>query len=125
MHVTLSARRESQAREVARFANVAIGSWPPGAGTWDVLVNATPVGTTPHVEESPVPDDFAFDGYLVYDLVYNPPRTRLLRDAARSGCHTLGGLEMLVAQAQAQFEWWTGERPDAEVMRAAALERLE
>ncbi len=96
----------------------------PVRGSWDLLVNATPVGTAPGVDDSPLPDDFAFDGHLVYDLVYNPPRTRLLRDAAAAGCRILGGLEMLVAQAQAQFEWWTGQRPDADVMRAAALERL-
>ncbi len=125
MQVTLSARREEQAREVAALANASVGSWPPGPGSWDLLVNATPVGTAPRTNDSPLPSDFPFDGHLVYDLVYNPPRTRLLADAARQGCRTLGGLEMLVAQAQAQFEWWTGVRPDADVMRAAALQRLD
>ena len=65
------------------------------------------------------------DGALVYDLVYNPPVTRLLGDAAAAGCDTIGGLEMLVAQAQTQQVFWTGRRPDAAVMRAAALSRLE
>jgi 3-dehydroquinate dehydratase/shikimate dehydrogenase len=125
MQVTVSARRDAQAREVAAFAQATTGSWPPAPGSWDLLVNTTPVGTAPGLDDSPVPDDFSFDGHLVYDLVYNPPRTRLLGDAAQSGCRTLGGLEMLVAQAQAQFEWWTGQRPDADVMRAAALRRLE
>ncbi len=58
----------------------------------------------------------------MYDLVYNPPVTRLLRDAAAAGCQTIGGLEMLVAQAQEQFQWWTDVRPPAGVMREAALE---
>jgi 3-dehydroquinate dehydratase/shikimate dehydrogenase len=124
MRVTLSARRDAQAREVAAFTGASVGSWPPAPASWDLLVNATPIGTAPAVDESPVPDGFTFDGELVYDLVYNPSRTRLLNDAARAGCRTIGGLEMLVAQAQAQFEWWTGERPDADVMRAAAVERL-
>jgi 3-dehydroquinate dehydratase/shikimate dehydrogenase len=124
MQVTLSARREAQAREVAGFAQASVGSWPPSRGSWDLLVNATPVGTAPGVDDSPLPDDFVFDGHLVYDLVYNPPRTRLLRDAAEAGCRILGGLEMLIGQAQAQFEWWTGQRPDPDLMRAAALERL-
>jgi shikimate 5-dehydrogenase len=57
-------------------------------------------------------------------LIYNPPATRLLRDAAAAGCQTIGGLEMLVAQAGAQFEWWTGSKPQAGVMKAAALARL-
>ena len=61
---------------------------------------------------------------MVYDLVYNPPQTRFLEQAARAGCRTIGGLDMLVAQAQAQFEWWTGGRPADRVMREAALARL-
>jgi shikimate 5-dehydrogenase len=63
-------------------------------------------------------------GRFVYDLVYNPPVTRLLREAEAAGCETLNGLEMLVAQAQAQFEWWTSRRPDGATMRAAAERRL-
>ncbi len=66
----------------------------------------------------------ALTGRTVYDLIYNPRDTRLLRDARRAGCDTIGGLDMLVAQAQDQFEWWTGTRPAADVMRAAALARL-
>jgi shikimate 5-dehydrogenase len=56
--------------------------------------------------------------------VYNPPVTALLRDADRAGCTTIGGLEMLVAQAEAQVRFWTGSLPEAGVMRAAAAERL-
>ena len=63
-------------------------------------------------------------GGTVYDLVYNPPVTRLLADAERAGCRTIGGLAMLVAQAQEQFRWWTGERPPAGVMRKAAVDAL-
>ena len=99
------------------------GVWPPDAGTWDLLVNATPVGTAPRVEETPWPNA-RFDGRLVYDLVYNPRETRLLREAAVAGCDTLGGLEMLVAQAQQQFHLWTGRVPDAALMRAAAEREL-
>jgi 3-dehydroquinate dehydratase/shikimate dehydrogenase len=126
MHVTVSARRREQAQAVAGLTDATVGAWPPTPGSWDLLVNTTPVGTGKSGEhDSPLPSDFAFDGHLVYDLVYNPPQTRLLRDASRNGCRTLGGLEMLVAQAQAQFEWWTGRRPSARVMRAAAIEQLD
>ncbi len=89
---------------------------------WDLLVNCTPVGMHPNVDETPVPAADLSTGRVVYDLIYNPPATRLLRDAAAAGCETIGGLDMLVAQAQEQFEWWTGTRPSADVMRAAALE---
>jgi shikimate 5-dehydrogenase len=60
----------------------------------------------------------------VYDLVYNPLETLLLRDARAAGCRTLGGLDMLVAQAQRQFEWWTGTRAPERAMREAAVEAL-
>ena len=124
VRVTLCARRSEQARSIAALTSAAIGEWPPAAGTWDLLVNATPVGTAPGEHESPLPPGHALDGQLVYDLVYNPPRTRLLRDAAQAGCRTIGGLDMLVAQAQAQFEWWTEQRPADRVMRDAAVARL-
>ena len=104
-----------------RCASVA--DWPPPAGSWDLLVNATPVGTIPALDETPLPDG-PFTGELVYDLVYNPPETRLLRDARAAGCHTIGGLDMLVAQAERQFEWWTGHPPAPGVMRDAALRTL-
>jgi len=122
--VTLAARRKDQAQAVAALTGAAIAQWPPDPSSWDLLVNATPVGTAPS-DASPLPDNYLFhDGGLVYDLVYNPPLTKLLTAAARAGCRTIGGLDMLVAQAQAQFEWWTGGRPADRVMRDAALARL-
>lgn len=121
--VAVHARRADQAAAVASELDVQAGPWPPTPGSWDLLVNATPVGTAPASDETPWPDA-VFDGRLVYDLVYNPPVTRLLREAGAAGCATLGGLEMLVAQARRQFEWWTGLSPRAEVMRAAAVRRL-
>jgi shikimate dehydrogenase len=122
--VTLSARRSEQAQSIAALTAATIGEWPPTRGSWDVLVNTTPVGTAPHGEQAPLPADFPLDGELVYDLIYNPAQTRLLRDAESAGCRTIGGLDMLVAQAQAQFEWWTGLRPGDRVMREAAMARL-
>lgn len=124
VHVTLCARRPEQAREIAVLTSAAIAEWPPAPGSWDLLVNATPVGTAPDTGRSPLPAGHSFDGEVVYDLVYNPPQTRLLRDAAAAGCRTIGGLDMLVAQAQAQFEWWTDQRPADRVMRDAAAARL-
>jgi shikimate 5-dehydrogenase len=101
-----------------------VAGWPPAAGTWDVLVNATPVGTWPDIHATPLPEG-PFTGSLVYDLVYNPPETQLLADARAAGCETLGGLEMLVAQAARQFEWWTGHKAPAHVMHEAAREALQ
>jgi shikimate 5-dehydrogenase len=77
----------------------------------------------PSADATPLAADM-LTGRIVYDLVYNPINTRLLREAAAAGCETIGGLEMLVAQAREQFQWWTGIRPAAGVMREAALRRL-
>jgi 3-dehydroquinate dehydratase/shikimate dehydrogenase len=122
--VTIAARRRSQADNVCRLTGATAGAWPPPSGSWDVLVNATPAGTYPDVDAMPIAGPLPPDG-LVYDLVYNPPRTRLMAEAAHAGCRVIGGLDMLVAQAQTQFEWWTGTRPAAGAMREAALKRLD
>ena len=122
-NVTLYARRAAQAEEAARSIGARGAALPPPAGTWDVLVNATPVGTHPHADASPLPG-LALHGRLVYDLVYNPARTRLLADAAAAGCDTLGGLPMLVEQARRQSAWWTGRELPAAVFRSAAEARL-
>jgi 3-dehydroquinate dehydratase/shikimate dehydrogenase len=121
--VRVHARDRARAHAVAGLASGQVGEWPPRSGEWDLLVNCTPVGMHPRVDETPVPAG-ALPGGVVYDLVYNPIETRLLREAAAGGCRTFGGLDMLVGQAQEQFEWWTGARPPGAVMRNAALARL-
>ena len=123
--VRVCARRMDQARLVSRSVGAEVGELPPAADSWDLLVNTTPVGTYPNGGESPLPDD-AFDGGLVYDLVYNPKVTKLLAQASNAGCDTIGGLEMLVAQAREQFVWWTGVQvPEAVFDHAAKLELLK
>jgi shikimate dehydrogenase len=125
--VSVHARRPEAAQALADRAQVTAGPWPVPRGSWDLLVNTTPVGTHPDVDRSPVDAadlPVGLDGALVYDLVYNPRPTRLLRDAATAGCRTLDGLDMLVAQAIRQFAWWTGVTPEARVLREAAERRL-
>jgi 3-dehydroquinate dehydratase / shikimate dehydrogenase len=121
--VTVHARDVQRAMDVAMRVGAKAGAWPPARGQWDLLVNCTPVGMYPHAEESPMPAD-DLTGRTVYDLVYNPAMTRLLREARRAGCEIIGGLDMLVGQAREQFEWWTGVRPSAAVMREAAVKKL-
>jgi 3-dehydroquinate dehydratase/shikimate dehydrogenase len=122
--VTVVARRAEAAAALAADLGVRSAPMPPEPGSWDVLVNATSAGMHPRVDETPWPDA-RFDGALVYDLVYNPRETRLLREASSAGCATLDGLAMLVAQAERQFEFWTGDRPAPGVMRRAAEARLD
>ncbi|MDA1093285.1 MAG: type I 3-dehydroquinate dehydratase [Acidobacteria bacterium] len=122
--VTVCARRTEQAVPVAALRGARVGAFPPPAGSWDLLVNTTPTGTAPRVADSPVPGALLVGGRTVYDLVYNPRRTRLLQDAAAAGCRTIGGLDMLVAQAVRQFEWWFGTRPSSDLFMTAALAAL-
>jgi len=121
--VRVHARDRARAAQVAMIVSGDAGPWPPEPGSWDLLVNCTPIGMHPDPDRTPVEAD-ALTGRLVYDLVYNPKTTRLLREAKAAGCQTIGGLEMLVAQAHEQFQWWTDVRPPAGVMRAAAERRL-
>ena len=121
--VTVHARRREQAEDVTVSLGAELGAWPVPGGSWDVLVNCTPLGGPTLRHESPLPGG-PFTGRLVYDLTYGPGDSALLRDARQAGCATLDGLPMLIAQAERQFEWWTGQKPAAGVMRAAAERRL-
>ena len=120
--VTISARRPEQAQQVADAAGATTGEFPPPPGSWDLLVNATPAGS---VAQAGIPvDPESLTGGVVYDLVYAPERTELLDAATRRGCRTIGGLEMLVAQAERQFELWTGQRPAVGLFRQSAERAL-
>jgi 3-dehydroquinate dehydratase/shikimate dehydrogenase len=118
-HVTVHARHSEQARTLAASLGVDAGAWPPVARSWDVLVNCTPLGSASAPDASPLPGG-PFDGRFVYDLTYRRGVSPLLLEARRAGLSTLDGSPMLVAQAERQFEWWTGRRPASGVMRAAA-----
>ena len=118
--VTVCARRPEAAREVADLAGGTIGALPPAAGSWDVLINSTSWDGD-MAAHSPVPRA-TLDGRLVYELLYVPPVTKLMADASAAGCTTIGGLEMLVAQAEEQFEIWTGQKPPAGLFQKAAAQ---
>jgi shikimate dehydrogenase len=120
--VTVYGRNRGKAKDVAMLAGGTPAAFPVPPKSWDLLVNTTPIGMFPNVHETPF--EGGFDGRIVYDLVYNPMETRLLKEAAAAGCETLGGLDMLVAQAEDQSEWWLGRRPPAGLMRQAALGSL-
>jgi shikimate dehydrogenase len=113
-------RRAAQVAQAVGCASAALSSLP--SCEWDLLVNATPVGDQSAPEESLVPAALLRNGEIVLDMVYDPLETRLLREARAAGLGTVDGLEMLVAQAAAQFELWTGKEAPLETMRMAALE---
>jgi shikimate dehydrogenase len=93
-------------------------------GEADVLVNTTRVGMIPDVNQTPVPSGLLRPDMAVFDIVYNPVKTRLLADAEAAGAQTIGGLEMLVWQGALAFTLWTGQAAPVDLMRKVALKAL-
>jgi len=92
----------------------------------DLLVNATPIGMYPHQnDDPPVQENWLRGRMWVYDLVYRPVETRLLRAARGRGCWAVSGIEMLVRQGALSFRLWTGREPPLAAMREAVLAELQ
>ena len=90
----------------------------------DVLVNATSVGMIPNTAGTPVPLKLLRPGLVVFDIVYNPTATRLLREANQAGAKTAGGLNMLAWQGALAFEMWTGQKAPVDLMKQEATKFL-
>ncbi len=91
----------------------------------DIVINATSIGLGDPQGRVPLDTSTLTPSMAVADVIFNPPQTRLLRDAAAVGCTTLDGLGMLVNQGVIGFQIWTGVDPDPAVMREALEEYLE
>jgi 3-dehydroquinate dehydratase/shikimate dehydrogenase len=129
--VTVLARRPEQGADVARATGCASSGFdalgPLGALAepgWDVLVNATPVGSGAVPGRCPVPVAALRRSSVVFDMVYEPRETPLVAAARAAGCVVIEGVEMLVAQAVGQFEAWTGLPAPVDAMTEAALAAL-
>lgn len=89
-----------------------------------ILINTTSVGMLPDVQDTPVPASALRKGMIVFDAVYNPPETRLLREAKAAGCVCISGVEWFVRQAALQCQLWTGRPAPHMAMEKVLLERL-
>ncbi len=123
-NVTLAARRIEQAQQLAEsFTNYQLlitnlSNFP--LSTFHLLVNTTPLGMTPNTETSPLPENAVLSKHtFIYDLVYNPRETKLVRDARAQGLSATTGLGMLIEQAALAFEIWTGANADRTAMQKA------
>jgi 3-dehydroquinate dehydratase/shikimate dehydrogenase len=90
----------------------------------DLLVNGTSVGMSPHIEDMPVPEAVLRPSMAVFDTVYNPLETRLLKVARARGCPVVDGLAMFVGQAMVQFNLFTGQAGDPDLMRDVVMTQL-
>jgi shikimate dehydrogenase len=128
--VTILARNPAKAAALAddlrRDASVAIGAGDLALGlsqhldSHDIVIHGTPIGMHGHDEgRSPVPQKLLRPRHVVFDMVYRPRLTPLLKEAAEVGCRTIPGSDMLLQQAVIQFETWTGVPAPVDPMRRA------
>jgi shikimate dehydrogenase len=92
---------------------------------FDIVVNATPVGMMPEVDRMPLPPKLLEPHMVVMDMVYNPLKTRFLKEAESIGCTIVDGLSMFVHQGAVQFELWTSQKAPVDTMRKVVLEELQ
>jgi shikimate dehydrogenase len=132
--VTIAARRHTQAMLLSeKFHNPNLHTAPWEAVTnysflkiFSLLVNTTPVGMSPDIDQSPLGDDVALPAsMLVYDLIYNPQKTRLMQIAEKNNTTAINGLGMLLHQAVLSFEIWTGIKVSVEKMQNVLNKKLE
>jgi shikimate dehydrogenase len=124
--VRLFARRVEQAQALARALQVAapchnLADLATASYRWErepvLIVNTTPLGMAPDVDASPWPEHRPLPAHaFVYDLVYNPTETKLMRQARAAGCRSTNGLGTLVRQGAHAFRLWTGQEADLNVM---------
>ena len=91
----------------------------------NILVNTTSVGMSPNTNETPIPARLLESDLVVFDIVYNPVKTKLLTEAESAGAKAISGLEMLVWQGALAFEMWTGLTAPLEIMRKATIRALK
>ncbi|MBP6210718.1 MAG: shikimate dehydrogenase [Anaerolineales bacterium] len=119
-NVTLAARRIEQAQQLSQSFgkyDLQLSTFDLQPATFNLIVNTTPVGMTPHPDHSPLPENLSLPANaFVYDLVYNPRETKLVREARAQGLNASTGLGMLIEQAILAFEKWTGRIPPRDVL---------
>src|SRR3989344_4475417 len=92
---------------------------------FDVIINATTIGMTPNINESLIKKSQLNENQIVFDLIYSPPETKLLKEAKEAGCKTINGFRMLVLQAAKQFELWHKKPAPIELMQKILNEIFE
>jgi 3-dehydroquinate dehydratase/shikimate dehydrogenase len=116
--VMIASRTAERADELANKFHVRSTAWSlRHAVKPDLLVNCTPVGMHPNLDESPFDQMYLKAGMVVFDTIYNPEQTLLIKQARENACEVITGVEMFVGQAAHQFRLFTGEEAPAEMMR--------
>ncbi|MEM1601775.1 MAG: shikimate dehydrogenase [Candidatus Bathyarchaeia archaeon] len=111
-------------QDAVRFGRLDYGHLELELRDADIVINATSIGMKPSDGETPISRELLHSNLTVFDIVYEPLETRLLREARQVGAKTIDGLSMLIHQGAASFEIWTGMKAPIEVMRKAALKKI-
>jgi 3-dehydroquinate dehydratase/shikimate dehydrogenase len=124
-HLQITNRHDDRATALAEQVGCRTVSWAVRASTWaQVLINCTPVGMHPDVDDTPMPPAGLKEGMVVFDTVYHPENTMLLKLARERGCKTITGVEMFVRQAAQQFKLYTGQDAPMDLMRDVLKRKL-
>ncbi|HSQ57376.1 MAG TPA: shikimate dehydrogenase, partial [Gemmata sp.] len=116
--ITITGRTYDRAQRLAEEVKCKAVDWHARhAVNCDVLINCTPVGMHPNVDEAPCHFSIMKPGMTVFDTIYRPETTLLIREARTRGCHTVTGVDMFVRQAARQIEMFIGQNPDTAYMR--------
>jgi 3-dehydroquinate dehydratase/shikimate dehydrogenase len=120
VEVTVASRTLERAKKIATEVGCKAIDWDARYRLpYDCVINATPVGMHPNVDETPFDKEHLRSYMVVFDTVYNPENTLLVKQAREIGCRIVTGVEMFVRQAAIQFRIWHGVEPRHEVMREA------
>ncbi len=116
--LVIASRTADRAKALAESLACRHVTWENrGAEYADILINCTPVGMHPNVNESPFQSNWMRDDMIVFDTIYNPEQTLLLKEAKEHRCRTVSGIEMFVRQAAAQFQRFTGQPAPLEALK--------
>jgi shikimate dehydrogenase len=125
--VTIAARRVEQAQELSRqfestkVIELNLSTFKPS--NMQLIINTTPIGMTPNVDQSPLSENMTLSkDTVIYDLVYNPRETKLVKDARAQGLQATTGLGMLIEQAALAFQLWTGHNPPRDILYNSVVE---
>jgi 3-dehydroquinate dehydratase/shikimate dehydrogenase len=120
VEVTIASRTPERAKKVAADVGCKAVEWTARHRMpHDCIVNATPIGMHPEVDQTPYDKEHFRPYMVVFDTVYNPENTLFIKEARAAGCRVVTGVEMFVRQAAIQFRTWHGIEPPAGVMREA------
>ncbi len=116
--LVIANRTQERAKRLAEQLMCRFTSWENrGSESVDILINCTPIGMHPNINETPFPQHWFREEMGVFDTIYNPEQTLMLKEARERNCRTVSGIELFIRQAQTQFERFTGKSVSLDDLR--------